>query len=299
MNYFKLDTIRLIIQIPNCKKFMMNLKKLLNYKKCRITIEYLIDVVNGKKEFNLKNFICKQFIKNHKEQFCLLINNNALNQLAILSKLNLEIVDEIKGMNRQQLYGLIDKLQKLDIDEIRLFPNKKFDKVYQHFPEDKIYTYLQNMVPVNVDSTNRRYFYKSNSTEYEIKISSGPKGQYVVNDNGVFPYLSEIVLTDLNINPSILPNSRKEIIDAIQKMFGLLQKEETDDLFTYNGSLSELVSLLIESYDKLILLANENASETEKEKVRKKIKCINKVLSMYGYNLDITKSSGYENVKSL
>lgn len=299
MNYFKLDTIKLIIQMPDCKKFITDLKKLLNYKKFRITIEYLIEAVNGKKEFNLKNLICKRFIKNHKEQFCLLINNNALDQLDILSKLNLEIVDEIKGMNRQQLYGLIDKLQKLDIDEIRLFPNKKFDKVYQHFPENKIYTYLQNMVPVNVDSANGRYFYKSNYTEYEIKISSGPKGQYVVNDNGIFPYLSEIVLTDLNIDPSILPNSRQEIIDAIQKMFGLLSKEESDDLFTYNGSLNELVSLLIEAYDKLILLANEKAPEIEKEKVRKKIRCINKILSMYGYNLDITKNSGYENVKSL
>ncbi len=297
MNYFKLDTIRLIIQIPNCKKFIMNLKKLLNYKKCRITIEYLIDVVNGKKEFNLKNFICKRFIKNYKEQFCLLINNKALNQLDVLSKLDLEIVDEIKGMNRQQLYGLIDKLQKLDIDEIRVFSNKKFDKVYQHFSEGKIYTYLQNMVPI--DSIDGRYLYKSDSTEYEIKISSGPKGQYVVNDKGIFPYLSEIVLTNLNIDPNILPNSRKEIIDTIQKMFGLSQKKESNDLFTYNGSLSELVSLLIESYDKLILLAKEHAPESEKIKVRKRISCINKILSMYGYNLDITKNFGYENVKSL
>lgn len=287
-NYSKIETLKLILQIPNYKKFIIELQEIINFKNNKINNEYLIKVIQGKKEFNKKYLLCRKFIKKYKEQIDFLKNNNVLEQINDISKINVDVIDEIEKIDKEKLEKLFDRLQKLNIDYITISQYEKFKKTYQHHPESKIYTYLQNMQKINSDFS---YSYKSNNSEYEINISTGEKGRYY--GRGMAPYVSDITLKSFNINPDILPNSREVIINEINHLFNLSHHNESknNDL-SFDGSIEDLWNILNETVKKLEQISDTNERNIEQQKIYD----ICGILSAYGY--DLSNYVKFENDKS-
>lgn len=275
-NHSKIETLKLILQIPSYKKFIIELQEIINSKDNKINVEYLIAVIKGKKEFNKKYLQCKKFIKKYKEQIDFLKNNNVLEQLNDISKINIDVIDEMEKTDKEKLKKLFDRLQKLNIDYITISPNEKFEKTYQHNPETKIYTYLQNMKKVD---SNFAYSYQSNNSEYEINISTGEKGKYY--GRGMAPYVSDITLISFNINPDILPNNREVIISEINQLFNLLGNNKSENnVFSCDGTIEDLWYMLNESVRKIKHIIDTKEKNIEQQKIH----TICGILKAYGYN---------------